>query len=93
MSQDYPKAKYSKTEPVRVVQNEKEEKVLGPEWFDTPNFTNTKPGSPGQLKLPRRHGAPDLRPVPRSERRVGPVDRRHGAPDSRALPHVERRAK
>jgi len=84
---DYPKAKYSKSEPVRVVQNEKEEKLLGPEWFDTPNFTNTKPGSPGQVGSSVKPPAI----VSYGPTSTGP-ERRHGAMDTRPMPHVERRA-
>lgn len=35
MAVPYPKYKYSKTEPPKLVRNEDEEKALGPDWGDT----------------------------------------------------------
>lgn len=35
---EYPKAKYHRTEGVRRVDTPEEDKALGPEWVDNPNF-------------------------------------------------------
>ena len=60
----YPKAKYHPTQPHRVVHSENEEKELGNEWFDSPNFTapaqEEKPAASGFDSEKNFSGDPDL---------------------------------
>lgn len=41
--QKYPAKRYSRTGDTRYVQNEAEEKALGPGWFDSPKKAAEKP--------------------------------------------------
>jgi len=50
----YPKAKYHPTEPHKVVHSEAEEKELGKEWIDSPNFNTPAPQTKAELKAEQK---------------------------------------
>jgi len=50
----YPKAKYHPTQTHKVVHSEAEEKELGSEWLDSPNFNQPAPQTKAELKAEKK---------------------------------------